>query len=119
MRFYTRALRWTLEHVWIAPIAAAAFLLVAWVAYGQVESGFIPAMDEGAFIVDYWSPPGTSLQETVRLLRQVDDVLQHTPEVMSFSRRTGAELGILSHPEQQRRLRRAAAAAVRGGRSTR
>ncbi len=93
VRFYTRALRWTLDHVWIAPIAVAVFLLLAWVAYQRVESGFIPAMDEGAFIVDYWSPPGTSLEETLRLLGQVDDILQHTPEVVSFSRRTGAELG--------------------------
>ena len=93
VKFYTRALRWTLEHVWIAPIAAMLFLLLAWVAYQRVETGFIPQMDEGAFILDYWSPPGTSLEETLRLLRQVDDILQHTPEVAAFSRRTGAELG--------------------------
>ena len=59
----------------------------------HLETGFVPEMDEGAFVLDFWSPPGTSLQETDRLLSTVDDVLRHTPEVTSFSRRTGAELG--------------------------
>ncbi len=92
-RFYGRALRWALRHAWAALLVGTVFVLVAWLAYRHVETGFVPEMDEGAFVLDYWSPPGTSLQETVRMLAQVDDVLQHTPEVVAFSRRTGAELG--------------------------
>jgi CzcA family heavy metal efflux pump len=92
-RFYTRGLRWTLEHAWVALIVGGAFVLVALLAYRRVETGFVPEMDEGAFILDYWSPPGTSLQETAHMLDTVDAVLRRTPEVVSFSRRTGAELG--------------------------
>jgi CzcA family heavy metal efflux pump len=92
-RFYTRGLHWMLEHAWMALVVGAVFLAVAWLAYERVETGFVPVMDEGAFVLDYWAPPGTSLQETVRMLRQVDAILQHTPEVVSYSRRTGAELG--------------------------
>ncbi len=92
-RFYTRALRWTLEHAWFALIAAAGFVCLAVIAYRHVETGFIPEMDEGAFILDYWSPPGTALEETLRILATVDAILQETPEVMAFSRRTGTELG--------------------------
>ena len=69
------------------------FVLLAAVAYRHVDTGFVPEMDEGAFVLDYWSPPGTSLPETLRLLQQVDAILQQTPEVASFARRTGAELG--------------------------
>jgi CzcA family heavy metal efflux pump len=92
-RFYTRALGWMLRHAWMALVIGAAFVAVAWVAYAHVETGFVPVMDEGAFVIDYWAPPGTSLQETVRMLRQVDAILQETSEVGAFSRRTGAELG--------------------------
>ena len=53
----------------------------------------MPVMDEGGFILDYISPPGTSLAETDRLLRQVEAVLQETPEVQTYSRRTGLQLG--------------------------
>jgi len=90
---YTRGLRWTLEHGWTALAAGLLFVLLAVVAYRHVETGFVPEMDEGAFVLDYWSPPGTSLQETVRLLDTVDSILHRTPEVESFARRTGAELG--------------------------
>ena len=92
-RSYGRALRWSLGHRWIAAVLVAGAVLLGGWAYSRVETGFVPEMDEGAFVLDYWAPPGTSLQETVRLLGQVDGILRATPEVTSFSRRTGSELG--------------------------
>ena len=68
-------------------------LLLGFIAFKNVGSGFMPVMDEGGFILDYISPPGTSLAETDRLLRQVESVLQETPEVQTYSRRTGLQLG--------------------------
>ena len=50
-------------------------------------------MDEGGFILDYRAAPGTSVSETDRLLRQVEVILQNTPEVETYSRRTGLSLG--------------------------
>jgi len=77
-------------------LAAAAVLL-----YLAVPSGFLPAMDEGGFVVDYQTPPGTALAETDRLLRRMETVIAATPEVAAFSRRTGAELGLFATPQNQ------------------
>jgi CzcA family heavy metal efflux pump len=68
-------------------------LLLGFIAFRNVASGFMPTMDEGGFILDYVAPPGTSLTETDRLLRQVEEVLHETPEVQTYSRRTGLQLG--------------------------
>jgi CzcA family heavy metal efflux pump len=68
-------------------------LLLGFIAFKNVGSGFMPVMDEGGFVLDYISPPGTSLAETDRLLRQVESILQETPEVQTYSRRTGLQLG--------------------------
>ncbi len=68
-------------------------LLLGFIAFKNVASGFMPTMDEGGFILDYVAPPGTSLTETDRLLRQVEEVLHETPEVETYSRRTGLQLG--------------------------
>src|SRR5437762_12852702 len=68
-------------------------LLLGFLAFKNVPSGFMPVMDEGGFILDYISPPGTSLAETDRLLRQVESILQETPAVQTYSRRTGLQLG--------------------------
>ncbi len=62
-------------------------------AYWYLPSGFMPKMDEGGFILDYRSAPGTSLAETDRLLRQVEKLIVATPEVTTYSRRTGVQLG--------------------------
>lgn len=70
------------------PLAAAGYL-----AFESVGTGFMPVMDEGGFIVDYRSPPGTALSETDRLLQQVEAILKATPDVATWSRRTGLSLG--------------------------
>src|SRR5262249_991927 len=62
--------------------------------YLQLGSGFLPEMDEGAFVLDYIMPPGTSLVETGRVPRHIEQMLKDTPEVESYSRRTGAQLGL-------------------------
>src|SRR6202022_562440 len=54
----------------------------------------LPELDESSCILDYWAPPGSSLSETDRMLGHVQDLLKQTPEVESYSRRTGLELGL-------------------------
>ena len=59
----------------------------------QLQTGFLPEMDEGSIVLDYNSPPGTSLEETNRMLNEVDKILESTPEVKTYSRRTGTQMG--------------------------
>ncbi len=68
-------------------------LVVGGFAYTQVGSGFMPTMDEGGFILDYIAPPGTSLEGTNRMLNEVEKIIRATPEVDTYSRRTGTQLG--------------------------
>ena len=59
----------------------------------KLPSGFLPQMDEGSIVLDFVSPPGTSLEGTDRMLNIVDHILQTTPEVQSFSREIGTQNG--------------------------
>ncbi len=70
-------------------------------AYRFTGTGFLPEMDEGAFVLDYWTPGGTALDETDRMIHQVETLLARTPEIEATSRRTGAELGLFA-TEQNR-----------------
>jgi CzcA family heavy metal efflux pump len=82
-------------------VVVAATCGASWLLYQRLESGFLPDMDEGAFILDYLTPPGTSLTETNRILDEVADILRKTPEVASFSLRTGLRLsGGVTEPNQ-------------------
>lgn len=92
-----RGHHWLLDRLfaapWIIALALVPLLALGWIAYGQVGTGFMPAMDEGGFVLDYRSLPGTSLTETDRELGQIEAILAETPEVATFSRRTGLGLG--------------------------
>ncbi|MDB5267626.1 MAG: acriflavine resistance protein [Hymenobacter sp.] len=59
----------------------------------RLATGFLPDMDEGAIVLDYHSPPGTGLEETDRMLRQAEKLIVKVPEVASYSRRTGTQMG--------------------------
>jgi CzcA family heavy metal efflux pump len=98
---YERALGGALRHArWIVPVALV--LVVAGVFVQRVApTGFLPEIDEGAFVLDYWTPGGTALDETDRLVHAAERILASTPEVTGTSRRTGAELGLFA-TEQNR-----------------
>jgi Cu/Ag efflux pump CusA len=64
-----------------------------WYILPKLETGFLPEMDEGSIVLDYASPPGTSLNETDRMLHEVEKILTRVPEVAAYSRRTGTQMG--------------------------
>ncbi len=78
----------------VVSLAATALLIaVVWMSYRSIGTDFLPAMDEGSIILDYWTPPGTSLTDTDHMLRHVEEVIDSLPDVASYSRRTGTQLG--------------------------
>lgn len=93
---YERSLNSLLHHArWM--IAIAVGLVVAGVVtHHFVGTGFLPQMDEGAFVLDYFTPGGTALSETDRELHIAEGILARTPEITGTSRRTGAELGLFA-----------------------
>ena len=92
-RFYGRILRAMLKRPQWVLLLLLPIVLVGWLALSNIDTGFMPAMDEGGFTMDYLSLPGTSLTETNRLLNQVEAILKADPDVATWSRRTGAQLG--------------------------
>ena len=98
---YERSLGAVLHRPALAIAAAVVFALAGVIAYRFVGTGFLPEMDEGAFVLDYWTPGGTALSETDRQLHIVEQILAATPEVSGTVRRTGAELGLFA-TEQNR-----------------
>ena len=91
---YERALTWCLAHPRVVALSSALIRAGTAALYSQLGTGFLPEMDEGSFVLDYRTPPGTSLQETDRILRKVEKHLADTPEIESYSRRTGARLAL-------------------------
>ncbi len=97
--WYERAMRRSLRHPIALVAMCAVFVAVSYICYRTLGSDLLPAFDEGGFVLDYVMPPGSSLQETNRVLGHIEAILRATPEVESTSRRTGLELGLAAVTE--------------------
>ncbi|HEX7323812.1 MAG TPA: efflux RND transporter permease subunit [Rhodanobacteraceae bacterium] len=92
-QLYETVLGGSLNHPALLLASLVPLVVVGFVAFKSVGSGFLPKMDEGGFTMDYRSAPGTSLRETDRLLGKVGKILAGDPYVATWSRRTGLQLG--------------------------
>jgi CzcA family heavy metal efflux pump len=95
-RGYVRSLPLFLGH----PIRVVLALLLLGglgaFTFFQIGSGFLPAADEGGFVIDYVAPAGMALEDTDQRLRKIEAILGQTPEVATFVRRTGSEMGLFA-----------------------
>jgi multidrug efflux pump subunit AcrB len=99
IRFYERWFRRSLKYpVWV-PILAVALVVISYFCYQKIGSDLLPKMDEGSFILDYVTPPGSSLEESNRMVSHMVQIVRSTPDVASTSRRTGLQLGLAAVTE--------------------
>jgi multidrug efflux pump subunit AcrB len=97
--FYERWMRRALEHpIWLGGFCVI-LIAVSYLCFNQLGTDLLPHMDEGGFILDYVMPPGSSLQETNRVVTHVENIIKSVPEVENTSRRTGLQLGLAAVTE--------------------
>ena len=99
LRAHERILRAALARPFWLAAACGLLIVTVFVAYRALGSDLLPEMDEGAFVLDYIMPAGSSLQETNRVLLHVDRILHQLPEVTTTSRRTGLQMGLAAVTE--------------------
>jgi multidrug efflux pump subunit AcrB len=97
--FYGRVMKSVLKRPWTLAASSFAIIVLAGVCYYFLNTGLLPVMDEGGFILDYFTPPGSSLAESNRILLHIEEILKSTPEVENTSRRTGMQLGLATVTE--------------------
>src|SRR3989441_8735504 len=100
--FHQHWLRRALARPWW--LVGLSLLLIAssYLCYRFSGNDLLPEMDEGDFTLDYWTPAGSSLSETNRMVLHMEQIVKSVPEVESSSRRTGAELGPAAVTEANR-----------------
>ncbi|HET6977086.1 MAG TPA: efflux RND transporter permease subunit [Pyrinomonadaceae bacterium] len=94
IRRYESILGVALDKKWIVGLTIVLVLAGSYLLYRTLGSEFLPEFDESAFVLDYVAPAGSSLAETDRMLQGVEELLLKTPEIESYSRRTGLEMGL-------------------------
>jgi CzcA family heavy metal efflux pump len=102
VNFYERIMRSVLHRRWAVAIGSLAIVVLTVVCYNFLGTDLLPEMDEGGFILDYYTPPGSSLAESDRILQNIERILRSVPEVENTSRRTGLQLGLIAVTEANR-----------------
>src|SRR5215475_14178338 len=100
--FHQRWLRRALARPWWLAGLSALLIVASGACFYFLGSDLLPEMDEGGFTLDYWTPAGSSLSETNRMVLHMEQIVKSIPEVESTSRRTGAELGLAAVTEANR-----------------
>jgi CzcA family heavy metal efflux pump len=99
INFHAKWLQRALDRPRILVVLSVALIAVSYLCYHLLGSDLLPEMDEGAFVVDYIMPAGSSLTETNRVIGHVEQILKKIPEVEDTSRRTGLQLGLAAVTE--------------------
>jgi CzcA family heavy metal efflux pump len=100
--FYSRVMQELLHRPILLAVGSALVLVLSFVCYNLLDSDLLPSMDEGGFILDYYTPPGSSLAESDRILQHIEQIVRSMPEVENTSRRTGLQLGLAAVTEANR-----------------
>jgi CzcA family heavy metal efflux pump len=102
VNFYSRVMLEIL-HRPVALLVASLFIVgISYLSYRNLGTELLPEMDEGSFILDYNTPPGSSLAESDRILQHIEKIVRSVPEVENTSRRTGLQLGLAAVTEANR-----------------
>jgi len=99
VEFYARTMRALVKRPWVLAASSVLVIVLSILCYSFLGTDFLPAMDEGGFILDYFTPPGSSLAESNRILQHIEEILKSAPEVENTSRRTGMQLGLAAVTE--------------------
>ena len=99
---YGRIMQALLRRPILLSVGSLSVLAISLLCYNALDSDLLPFMDEGGFILDYYTPPGSSLAESDRILQHIEEIIRSQPEVENTSRRTGLQLGLATVTEANR-----------------
>ncbi|MFM1918511.1 MAG: hypothetical protein RLZZ303_145 [Candidatus Hydrogenedentota bacterium] len=101
-RGYRKLLALLIRLRWPTVGATVALLASAVVAFGYVPAGFFPESTRAQFVVDYWLPQGSHINQVERDLKQLEAWTREQPgvtNVTSFAGQGGLRFMLTYSPE--------------------
>lgn len=95
VNIHERVLKFSLGQPALMAVVILLLAAVTILFYLKIPSGFLPEWDEGTIVLDFRSPPGSSVDGSYSMLKTIEDHFYDIPEVADYSLRIGTSLG---HP---------------------
>lgn len=93
-----RWLTWAYRRPYIPAAFVVVLIIAGYLCYRNMQTGFLPDLDEGSIVLDYHSPARTDIEETDRLCRQMEKIIMSHPDVDTYSRRTALGMSFSVKP---------------------
>lgn len=91
---YKKGVMFAIHHRWMVWTSMGiALVLLIWLM-GTTRTGLVPQEDQGVLMVNISTSPGSTLEESGKVMKKVEDVLTDVPEVLHYSKVVG--YGLLS-----------------------
>jgi HAE1 family hydrophobic/amphiphilic exporter-1 len=90
--FYRRALEWSMKHRWVIVTVSVAICLASGPMFMRIGKDFLPQDDQSEFEVTVKTPPGSSLEGTDQVFREVEAELRTLPHVKDLFTVIGADV---------------------------
>jgi multidrug efflux pump subunit AcrB len=102
---YMATLRWTLKHRWTTVVGGFLSLAATVLLLMSLPSTFFPDEDQDEITFNVGLAPGTTLEQSGVVARQVEEILRQQPEVRSVYSRVrvgGASIQAMLNEERER-----------------
>lgn len=76
---YIRSIQFLIKKKWVAVSGLALVAAVTFVMIQRTPTGFIPTEDQGFLLYAVNTPPGSSLEQTHRAMKEIDDIVKNDP----------------------------------------
>ena len=86
---YKRGVMFFIHHRWMVWTSLiATIVLLVWLMM-TTKTGLVPQEDQGTIMVNVATSPGSTLEETNKVMAKLEDILKNTPEVEHYARVSG------------------------------
>lgn len=98
IRAYRRSLEWSLRHRVLTAVSMFGLLFGTFAVYGNFNHGteFFPDVEPDRATITVRAPDGTDLEETDRIVREIEERLLAEPNIKTYVAETGVAMGDFS-----------------------
>lgn len=86
---YKKGVLFFIRHRWMVWVSMAAAMVLLAYFMSTTKTGLVPQEDQGVIMVNIGTSPGSTLQETNKVMDKLEAILKNTPEVHHYARVAG------------------------------
>lgn len=89
---YKPTLRWVLKFRWIIMLLTLGLFFVGMIFLNKIGSEFLPKADDGLITIKIKMPTGSSMEETHKVISQIENFVKDQPYIDKYSSLSGGKI---------------------------